>query len=123
MKNTHLQHPEDSILTGDLSVLDWFLTDGEISAKIDGSPRLYGAKIRRRVNSLLVQNRSLIRNLSRLTSHIVTLTKIILVLLLIYYTTALITFLISTGLFKVILLGLVVMILIAPIRSLMFLMK
>ena len=38
MKNTHLEHPEDSILTGDLSVLDWFLSDGEISAKIDGAP-------------------------------------------------------------------------------------
>ena len=40
MKNTHLQHPEDSILTGDLSVLDWFLSDGSISAKIDGAPAI-----------------------------------------------------------------------------------
>jgi len=40
MKNTHLQHPEDSILTGDLSVLDWFLSNGEISAKIDGAPAI-----------------------------------------------------------------------------------
>jgi hypothetical protein len=40
MKNTHLEHPEDSILTGDLSVLDWFLSDGEISAKIDGAPAI-----------------------------------------------------------------------------------
>ena len=40
MKNTHLQHPEDSILTGDLSVLDWFLTDGEVSTKIDGAPAI-----------------------------------------------------------------------------------
>ena len=40
MKNTHLQHPEDSILTGDLSVLDWFLTNGEVSAKIDGAPAI-----------------------------------------------------------------------------------
>ena len=40
MKNTHLQHPEDSILTGDLSVLDWFLSDGEVSAKIDGAPAI-----------------------------------------------------------------------------------
>jgi hypothetical protein len=38
MKNTHLQHPEDSILTGDLSVLDWFVTAGDLSVKIDGSP-------------------------------------------------------------------------------------
>jgi len=40
MKNTHLEHPEDSILTGDLSVLDWFLSDGQISAKIDGAPAI-----------------------------------------------------------------------------------
>ena len=40
MKNTHLQHPEDSILTGDLSVLDWFLSNGEVSAKIDGAPAI-----------------------------------------------------------------------------------
>lgn len=38
MKNTHLEHPEDSILTGDLSVLDWFTTPGHLSLKIDGSP-------------------------------------------------------------------------------------
>jgi hypothetical protein len=38
MKNTHLQHPEDSILTGDLSVLDWFVNPGTLSVKIDGSP-------------------------------------------------------------------------------------
>jgi hypothetical protein len=40
MKNTHLQHPEDSILTGDLSVLDWFVTAGDLSVKIDGSPAI-----------------------------------------------------------------------------------
>ena len=40
MKNTHLQHPEDSILTGDLSVLDWFTTVGELSVKIDGAPAI-----------------------------------------------------------------------------------
>ena len=40
MKNTHLQHPEDSILTGDLSILDWFLSNGQISAKIDGAPAI-----------------------------------------------------------------------------------
>ena len=38
MKNTHLEHPEDSILTGDLSVLDFFVTPGTLSLKIDGSP-------------------------------------------------------------------------------------
>ena len=42
MKNTHLQHPEDSILTGDLSVLDWFEeTDYvDMSVKIDGCPAI-----------------------------------------------------------------------------------
>ena len=40
MKNTHLEHPEDSILTGDLSVLDWFVNPGTLSLKIDGSPSL-----------------------------------------------------------------------------------
>ena len=38
MKNTHIEHPEDSILNGDLTVLDWFTTNGTISAKIDGAP-------------------------------------------------------------------------------------
>ena len=40
MKNTHLEHPEDSILTGDLSVLDWFVNPGNLSTKIDGSPAI-----------------------------------------------------------------------------------
>ena len=40
MKNTHLAHPEDSILTGDLSVLDWFVTPGHLSTKIDGAPAI-----------------------------------------------------------------------------------
>jgi hypothetical protein len=40
MKNTHLSHPEDSILTGDLSVLDWFTAAGTLSVKIDGSPAI-----------------------------------------------------------------------------------
>ena len=40
MKNTHLQHPEDSILTGDLTILDWFLAESELSVKIDGSPAI-----------------------------------------------------------------------------------
>jgi hypothetical protein len=37
MQNKHIEHPEDSILTGDLSVLDWFITPGYLSAKMDGS--------------------------------------------------------------------------------------
>ena len=40
MKNTHIEHPEDSILTGDLSVLDWFVTSGKLSTKIDGAPAI-----------------------------------------------------------------------------------
>lgn len=40
MKNIHLEHPEDSILSGDLSVLDWFCEKSIISVKIDGSPAI-----------------------------------------------------------------------------------
>jgi hypothetical protein len=40
MKNTHLEHPEDSILTGDLTVLDWFTARGNLSVKIDGAPAI-----------------------------------------------------------------------------------
>ena len=40
MKNLHIEHPEDSILTGDLSVLDAFSSDNHYSVKIDGSPAI-----------------------------------------------------------------------------------
>ena len=40
MKNTHLEHPEDTILTGDLSVLDWFTEDSYLSLKMDGAPAI-----------------------------------------------------------------------------------
>jgi hypothetical protein len=40
MKNIHLDHPEDTILTGDLSVLDWFTEPGNLSVKIDGAPAI-----------------------------------------------------------------------------------
>ena len=40
MKNTHIEHPEDSILNGDIKVLDWFTANSNISAKIDGSPAI-----------------------------------------------------------------------------------
>jgi hypothetical protein len=36
--NTHQQHPEDMILTGDLSVIDELYGDAFVSVKIDGSP-------------------------------------------------------------------------------------
>ena len=40
MKNTHIEHPEDTILTGDLSVLTWFcyMKGAKASLKMDGSP-------------------------------------------------------------------------------------
>jgi hypothetical protein len=41
MQNKHLDHPEDEILTGNLSVLDWFVeVDSTVSVKIDGSPAI-----------------------------------------------------------------------------------
>ena len=40
MKNKHIEHPEDTILTGDLSVLDAFESENHFSVKIDGSPAI-----------------------------------------------------------------------------------
>lgn len=40
MQNLHIEHPEDSILNGDLSALDWFTAPGTLSVKIDGSPAI-----------------------------------------------------------------------------------
>jgi len=40
MPLTHIEHPEDTILTGDLSVLDAFTADNHYSVKIDGSPAI-----------------------------------------------------------------------------------
>ena len=40
VKNTHIDHPEDSILLGDLSVLDWFTAQSHLSTKIDGAPAI-----------------------------------------------------------------------------------
>tara|TARA_Y100001936_G_C15953431_1_gene601485 strand:+ start:114 stop:1055 length:942 start_codon:yes stop_codon:yes gene_type:complete len=39
-KNIHIEHPEDSIFTGDLSVLDAFLMPLRLSLKIDGAPSI-----------------------------------------------------------------------------------
>ena len=39
-KNLHLNHPEDTILTGDLSILDWFSADSTVSIKMDGAPAI-----------------------------------------------------------------------------------
>ena len=44
MQNKHLEHPEDTILTGDLSVLDWFTAAGNLSVKIDGAPAIVWGK-------------------------------------------------------------------------------
>ena len=40
MQLKHIEHPEDSILTGDLSVLDWFcsMKGAKASLKMDGAP-------------------------------------------------------------------------------------
>ena len=41
MQNKHIEHPEDCILNGDLSVLDWFSeVDSFISVKMDGAPAI-----------------------------------------------------------------------------------
>ena len=40
MKNIHIEHPEDSILDGTLSVLDAFLNAFVLSVKFDGAPAI-----------------------------------------------------------------------------------
>jgi hypothetical protein len=40
MQNKHIEHPEDTILTGDLNALDWFEARGHLSVKIDGAPAI-----------------------------------------------------------------------------------
>ena len=40
MKNKHIEHPEDSILTGDLSALDCLRNEGNLSVKMDGAPAI-----------------------------------------------------------------------------------
>ena len=44
MQITHLEHPEDTILTGDLSVLDALEQEQEISVKYDGAPAIVWGK-------------------------------------------------------------------------------
>ena len=39
-QNKHIEHPEDTILTGDLNALNWFLAEGHLSLKIDGAPAI-----------------------------------------------------------------------------------
>ena len=40
MQNKHLEHPEDTILTGDMGVLDCLMSDGDLSVKMDGAPAI-----------------------------------------------------------------------------------
>ena len=42
MKNTHIEHPEDTILTGDLSVFDALYDEAFISMKMDGMSLVWG---------------------------------------------------------------------------------
>jgi len=39
-KNLHIEHPEDSILTGDLSALSCLRNEGNLSVKMDGAPAI-----------------------------------------------------------------------------------
>ena len=114
MKNTHLQHPEDSILTGDLTALDWLLADGDLSVKIDGAPAIvWGTNPA--TGNFFVGTKSVFNKVKiKINETHDDIDRIILAMLLIYYTAVLIFFLVSTGLFKVILSGLVVMILLLP---------
>jgi len=42
MNNTHIEHPEDTILTGDLSVFDVLYDEATISMKMDGMSLVWG---------------------------------------------------------------------------------
>jgi len=44
MQNKHIVHPEDSILTGDLSALDCLRNEGNLSVKMDGAPAIVWGK-------------------------------------------------------------------------------
>ena len=44
MPNTHIDHPEDKILTGDLSVIGELYSENYISVKIDGAPAIVWGK-------------------------------------------------------------------------------
>jgi hypothetical protein len=40
MQNLHLEHPEDTVLSGDLKALDCLLHEGHLSVKLDGAPAI-----------------------------------------------------------------------------------
>ena len=44
MANTHLPHPEDTILTGDLRAFKDLYGPGHVSLKIDGAPSIVWGK-------------------------------------------------------------------------------
>ena len=39
-QNKHIEHPEDTILTGDLTALGWIAAAGTLSVKMDGAPAI-----------------------------------------------------------------------------------
>ena len=44
MKNIHIEHPEDMILTGDLSVVELLYNFDQVSVKMDGAPAIVWGK-------------------------------------------------------------------------------
>ena len=42
MTSTHLEHPEDLILTGDMSVIDALFAPADITMKMDGMSLVWG---------------------------------------------------------------------------------
>ena len=44
MKNIHIEHPEDMILTGDLSVVELLYDFDTVSVKMDGAPAIVWGK-------------------------------------------------------------------------------
>ena len=119
MKNTHLEHPEDSILTGDLSVLDWFSeSDSFISTKIDGAPAIVWGRNPANgkffVGTKSVFNKVKIKinhSHEEIDTNMKVKLRVFFMLLLIVYLALILSF-------KVTLLVMAVVILIAPIRLL-----
>ena len=80
MKRLHIEHPEDTILTGDLSVLDAFTADNHYSVKIDGSPAIVWELTQRMESSLSAPSPYLIRRSNALITQSQTLKGITLTL-------------------------------------------
>ena len=79
LKNTHIEHPEDSVLNGDLTVLNWFTENGKISAKIDGAPAIVWGRNPRTENFFVgtksVFNKRLLRSMNRMRILIETIVE------------------------------------------------